>query len=404
MMVAYAFCVTSYANANAVSTINDHLKSSMRAFIQKNHIAGAVVSYQFQNQKQTTLSFGYQNVEKKIPMSAESYFPIGSITKAFLSVQIMRAAAQHNISMQETLLQVAKKCPGRDDALLKLVKRYPHLGVITLRQYLTHTSGVGKSINSDFFINEYNQHPMGYWNSEQLIAIAMHYPPYFSPGTTGLYSYTNTDYEVMSVVLEALTKKTLYQNMTAFFHQVGLKDICYTLPRGKNLSSSVNNAMAEAYVLQESIYFHLPMFQSIKPIAFPEGEFAKNITPYSINFSAIAAASGGIIAQPKTLVQWYWTLFHGDVVTPTMLSQMLNGVPTGTSTKRYGLGIVIQTSQRYGVIYGHSGITYGYASNVVYVPKYHVVFAVAVNTSTQNPDALINTMVMQVLSQLVHPT
>lgn len=389
-----------YGNSRIKLNLNNQLQLSLNTFIHKEYLAGAVLSYKFAAHNTVTLAAGYQDVKKKIPMSSHSYFAIGSTTKAFLSAQIMQQVALGKITVKEKLLQVAQKYPGRHQVLLKLVKKFPHLGVITLRQYLTHTSGIGKSLNSDLFIKEYNKNPMGYWNSKQLITIAMQRPPYFAPGTKGLYSYTNTDYEVMSMVLEAVTGQSLYHNMKRFFHEVGLKNIYYTLPHGKNLTPKDRSQIAQAYVLADSIYYHLPVFKSLATVTFPGGQKAKNITVYSINLSAIGAASGGIITQPKTLVNWYWKLFHGQVVPEKVFHQLLNSVPTGTPTKRSGLGIIIQSTKRYGTIYGHSGISYGYETNVVYVPKYSMVFSVAVNTSTKNPDKLINTMVMRILAIL----
>jgi len=396
----FLFNVLAYANSGTVMDLNGQLKASLEAFIQENNLAGAVLSYKLRSHDPATLAVGYQDVEKKTPLSPDSYFAIGSATKVFLSSQIMQQVALGKITVNETLLQVARKYPGKRHVLLELVEQYPHLGIITLRQYLTHTSGIGKSLNSELFIKEYNKNPMGYWDSKQLITIAMQRPPYFAPGTKGLYSYTNTDYEVMSMVLEAVTGKSLYENMTRFFHETGLENIYYTLPRGENLPPEVMRQMAHAYVLPESVYFDLPMFESLGTVTFPGGQIAKDITPYSINFAAIGAASGGIIAQPKTLVNWYWKLFHSGVVPQKVFDQMLDAVPTGTPDKQSGFGIIIQTSKKYGTIYGHSGISYGYAANVVYVPKYNIVFSVAVNASTKDPDKLIDTMVMNTLAIL----
>ena len=163
------FSTAIYANPRQTIEINNQLKASLESFIQENHLAGAVVSYTFSSKNPITLAAGYQSVEKKIPMSSNSYFEIGSVTKAFLASQIMQQVALGKITVQETLLQVAKNFPGKDHALLELVKQYPHLGMITLRQYLTHTSGIAQSLNSDLFIKEYNENPMGYWDSQQLI-------------------------------------------------------------------------------------------------------------------------------------------------------------------------------------------------------------------------------------------
>ena len=87
------FSIATYANPSPTVELNGQLRASLEFFIQKNHLAGAVLSYKLPAKNPVTLAVGYQNVEKKIPMSYQSYFAIGSATKVFLSSQIMQQVA-----------------------------------------------------------------------------------------------------------------------------------------------------------------------------------------------------------------------------------------------------------------------------------------------------------------------
>ena len=77
----------------------------------------------------------------------------------------MQQVALGKISLDETLATIAKKYPGKDKELSNIVMQYPHLGIITLRQYLTHTSGIPEAMGSDEFLAAFNKNPMVYFSS-----------------------------------------------------------------------------------------------------------------------------------------------------------------------------------------------------------------------------------------------
>ena len=388
--------LTSSTFASQEALLDTSIHHAIKYFAQTNHLAGLVVSYQFKNKSIVTIPYGYQNIEKKIAMSPNSTFEIGSITKAFLSTMLMKQVALKKIQLNDTLGKVAKHFPGKNKKLLSLLHRYPHLATITLREYLTHTSGIAQSLNSKIFMTAYNKNPMRIWNATQLINIAMQHPPYFSPGEKGLYGYTNTDYEIMGLTLEAITGKSLSQNMTEFFRKLRLKHI-YFLSPDTYLSTKTKQNIAQAYVLPKSSYFTMKAFEKAPITHFQTNQNARNITKYALHYATIAAASGGIITRPSTLVTWYWNLFSGKAISKKYLPEMLQGVPTADPNKKYGLGIVIQSTTHYGTIYSHDGIMYGYSANLVYIPSMHLVFSVATNTSTDNTN-VINTLVSALIT------
>jgi len=294
---------------------------------------------------------------------------------------------------------VAKKYPGRGLSLKKLVAKYPHLGIITLRQFLTHTSGIPQAINNKVFIKEFNQNPMGYWSPEKLLSIAMRDKPYFSPGEKGYYGYTNTDYIIMGLVIEAITGKSLLKNIHSLFAKIGLENIHFAgSPHASNIPLKVRNKLAQAYVTKLNNTYDLSAFSHSAKVIMASGVAAKNITAVALNFAAVAPASGGIIVQTPTLVKWYWLLFHGRVVPSGLFPEMLKGVETADPNKKYGLAVVVQATKHYGTIYSHEGDVFGYGANVLYVPKLHLVIAIAVNTST----GILSSITHAVIGRMLH--
>lgn len=400
IFLIFSISSSSFADGN---TVNKKLKRDIILDLKKYHLSGIAVSYTLGTPTSTqTLTAGYADVLNKKPITPNTYFAVGSIVKAFVSSILLRQVSLGKISLDEKLAVVANKYPGKNNQLLNLVKKYPHLGVITLRQYLTHTSGIAQSINTNKFMNEFSKNPSGYWSSNDLISIAMSHKPYFSPGEKNYYGYTNTDYIIISRVIEALTGKSMVDEMQLFLSRLDLQKTYLQSRESKSIPKNVLEEMAHAYILKTDQSYTIPAFSNAQHVIFDDGVTAKDITPVAINYSTIGAASGGLIARIPTLVKWYWLLFHNRVVSKSIFPQMLKGVPTADPDKKYGLAIVVQSTKEYGTIYSHDGVMFGYNANLLYVPRLHLVLAVAVNTSTDGMNSTTHDILGGLLSTLAH--
>ena len=87
------------------------------------------------------------------------------------------------------------------------------------------------------------------------------------------------------------------------------------------------------------------------------------------------------------LAKWAKTLYEGKAFDPSLLPQMLDGVPAklGPNTK-YGLGVIIRQTPL-GASYGHSGFFPGYLTDMMYFPDSKITIAVQVNTSVTQASA-----------------
>lgn len=398
IVLIFSLCLYTVASADD-SNLSKQLQSDISWALKKYHLAGISVSYTLNKaQDTTTLTTGYADVEKMKPITVNTYFEIGSITKAFISSIIMQQVEEGKISLNEPLAEVAKQYPGENKKLFTLVEQYPHLGEITLRQYMTHTSGIADAINNDKFITYLNNNPLGYLDDNALIAIAMSQKPYFAPGEKNYYGYTNTDYIIMGMVIEALTKKPLNEEIQLLLHRLKLDTIYYPSAHAKDIPPSVSNNLAKAYISKTNQSYALAAFSNTPKMKLSNGTIVKDITPIALNYAAIAAASGGMIARTSDLVHWYWLLFNDKVVSKKSLSTMLAGVPTGDKNEKYGLAIVIEQTKNYGIIYHHDGKIFGYNANLLYIPKLHLILAVAVNTSTDAIASPTNNIVERLLN------
>ena len=146
-------------------------------------------------------AFGFMDLEKKIPATRKTIYPIGSITKVFVATMLIQLAEAGVVTLdmpvKELLPEYQVKSP------------YPGTQPTTLRQLVTHTSGLPKDAN----INFWSDYAAGNWlfsagttemkwyaSKEEVLAnlpyIELEYPP------NSRYSYSNLGMSLLGIALE----------------------------------------------------------------------------------------------------------------------------------------------------------------------------------------------------------
>src|SRR5277367_2018980 len=138
--------------------------------------------------------YGEGSLELSVPLTPESVFYMGSVSKQFTAASVVLAAEQGYLSL--------------DDDVRKYVPEIPSYGkTITLRQMLHHTSGFRDILGLLFLAgrNFEDIHP----TSELLDLLSRQKALNYQPGEE--YLYSNTNYFLMSVVIPRATGKPLSQ-------------------------------------------------------------------------------------------------------------------------------------------------------------------------------------------------
>jgi CubicO group peptidase (beta-lactamase class C family) len=145
--------------------------------------------------------FGLADREAKLPYTPNTPSCLASLSKPITAVALM--------------MLVEKGLVGFDSRLSQLLPGFsPSMGAVTVRQLLTHTSGVPDypDLGAD--------HP-GVTNAEILAALRRVTAPVFSPGLK--YQYSNSGYVLLSLIIENLSGTTLPQFLAArIFKPLGM--------------------------------------------------------------------------------------------------------------------------------------------------------------------------------------
>jgi len=189
-------------------------------------------------------AFGKMNVAKSVPMAKDTIFRIASMTKAVTSVGVMQLVEQGKLGLDD---DVSKYLPrlkspqvfSKVDEQTGSYQTQPAKRPITIRQLLTHTSGIGYSWSDHGLAIA--QKKIGATNDSEL-------PLVNEPGAQWTYGAST---RVLGEVIEKITGARIDAYLeTHIFVPLGMRDTSYTVPPEKysrvvTVHQKANNAITE---------------------------------------------------------------------------------------------------------------------------------------------------------------
>lgn len=193
------------------------IPARMRAAVERGTMAGAVTLVARRGEVASLEAVGFQDVESKRPMRADTIFDTRSVTKVVTSVGVMMLMEEGRLALNDP---VEKYLP-------EFKPRGP-FGPVRIRHLLTHTSGL----------------PLYRLPESQEIAVKRHrtltdyvtflsrQEPDYEPGTQ--HRYTSGGFAVLGRVIEVVSGKSYEQFIRErVFEPLGMKDSFFFIPPGK---------------------------------------------------------------------------------------------------------------------------------------------------------------------------
>ncbi|MGD0191901.1 MAG: serine hydrolase domain-containing protein [Rhizomicrobium sp.] len=133
-IAAFVFATTSASagQPKPAASIAD-LDARLGAMLRDAHIPGASVALIENGQATFTRGYGYADLARRIPATADTPFRAGSISKSFTSIAIMTLVEQRKLSLDETLAQFAPD--------VHFVNPWEQTNPVRLGNLLEHTTG-----------------------------------------------------------------------------------------------------------------------------------------------------------------------------------------------------------------------------------------------------------------------
>ncbi|RZK23948.1 MAG: class A beta-lactamase-related serine hydrolase [Flavobacterium sp.] len=287
-----------------------------------------------------TKSIGFADIAHQLKADQQTKYRIGSISKTFTAVLLMKAIEDGRLNLDQT---IEKFFPAIENS-----------SIITIRHLLSHRSGIHNFTDNDDY-TLWNTMPK---NKAMMLKIIAKGGSDFQPDTKSAYS--NSNYVILSYILEKVYKKTYSQILTKYV----IKPLAL---HNTYFGTTINPANHEA-----------------KSYSFDGQWNVSTETDLSIPMGA-----GGIVSSPVDITKFSDALFSGKLLKNSTVALMK------TINDGFGLGLFSQEFfDKKG--YGHRGGIDDFTAVFTYFPQDKISFSLTSNGSNYNsneiPMAVLSTV------------
>ncbi len=148
---------------------------------------------------------GLADRDERLPNRVDTLFNLGSMNKMFTAVAVLQLVEQGEMSLDDTIADVLPDYPN-----IEVAER------VTVRQLLTHTSGLG-----DTFTPEFAEDPNRFRSNADYLPLFVDRPLAFEPGTS--VGYSNAGFVVLGMIIEHVSGRDYYEYVrTQVFEPAGM--------------------------------------------------------------------------------------------------------------------------------------------------------------------------------------
>lgn len=334
-MIALGFLLIAAATGQNPSNASDlvQLRHRLQAKLDSLHAAGqfpgATAGFVLADGSSFGLATGFSDKIKKIHMTPANLMLQGSVGKTYVAATALQLVHEGKINLDEKI----EKYLGNESWFPRL----PNARDITVRMLMNHTSGLVRYEFKEQFTIDLTNNPDKAWKPEELVTYIFDTEAPFAAGKD--WDYSDTNYIVLGMIIEKVTNAKYYDEMKKRILQpLGLK---HTVPSDRRTI----RGLIQGYAGADNPF-------GGKDEMISDGKFAIN--------PQFEWSGGGMASTAEDLAKWVKALYEGKAFDPSLLPQMLDGVPAklGPNTK-YGFGVIIRQTP-FGASYGHSGFFPGY--------------------------------------------
>jgi D-alanyl-D-alanine carboxypeptidase len=299
--------------------------------------------------------YGIADLKQNVPITPTTAFHVGSVTKQFTAVAILKLVEQGRLSLSDP---VARFIPTIS-------------GTFTIEQLLTHTSGLRSFSQASGFT---------YWSRlriapTQILSVIQAEPRSFPPGLG--WEYSDSGYFILGLVIERVSGKSY----SRFIEDMILSPLGMKNTRVDDSAHAIRG-MSAGYVINAGTYERAP--------------YINMSVPYS---------AGAITSTVDDLAIWDRALYGERLIGRALLAKAFSPylLPNGESTY-YGYGWAINNFRGEALI-EHGGRINGFECHIIRVPARRIFIAVLSNVLGRelSPDDVATKILMLMLTGAPQP-
>ncbi len=299
------------------------LKAAVEQTLAQAQMSGAAIALRIDGQPGLNIGVGYQDIDRTKPLPEDASFYIYSVTKTFIAAALLHQVSQGRLDL--------------DAPIQHYWPDFPVATPITLRQILSHTSGLPDYGGLPDYSAAVKATPSMPWSSEAFLAIARTRGLLFDPGQG--WSYSNIGYLALKFLLENITG----QPLQAVLNQLVFAPLALT----QTLVASTLEDVTEL----------TPGYTAL---------FGDNLQDMSQRYHPGWVSHGVMISTVPELAAMIDALMTGKILDLTLVEQMVQpmhslGSHPPLQNVNCGLGLFMDTDSPYGRVMGHNGGGPGYS-------------------------------------------
>ena len=295
--IAAGLLLLFYASSSSADAIDTYIRAEMT----NQRLPGLALAVIRDGKPIKVKTYGFANLELKVPVTGDTVFRLGSMSKQIIATGVMLLVADGKLTLDDPVCGYLENCPES------------WLG-ITIRHVLSHTSGLPLEApgNSPFKVEDV----------VDVIRRGYDVPLLSKPGEK--WAYSNLGY----AVLEEVIHQAAGRSWADFFTERIFRPLGMNATRTTDLIEIVPNRAA-GYQFRDSTQRNALPLMALRP-------------------------GGAFLSTLNDLIKWDAAITEGKLLTPTMQAQMWTPalLADGSST-RYGFAFWVDQ------VAGHRRIRHG---------------------------------------------
>ena len=220
--------------------------------------------------------YGFADMEKRIPITVETRFRVGSLSKQFTTVMILQLVEEGEIKLNDN---ISKYLPNyRRDTGER----------VTIDHLLKHMSGIPSYTSQEFW----TKHSQTEYPKDEFISRFLSGDLEFTPDST--YRYSNSNHYLLGVILENVTGESYDVNL-----KKRITDPLSMSNTGAGFSDPSIQGLAQGYIKRLNKYI-----------------------PEPFTHSSTMLGTGGMYSTPLDFMQWNRAFTPGVLLSDSTITKM----------------------------------------------------------------------------------
>ena len=298
------------------------------------------------------LAAGWADTARHVAMTPLARMLQGSVGKTYFGAVALQLVAEGRLDLDAPVADYLGHLAYWD--------RIPNGRTATVRQVMSHTSGIVRYEFNPRFLEDLTADPLRAYTPEERLAYLFDTEAPFAAGEG--WEYSDTNYILVAMIIEEITGNTAYAEIRRrILEPMALEN---TVPSDRTDIAG----LVQGYGGPGNPFGGLDeMVAGERMVMNPQFEWG----------------GGGFASTAEDLAVWTHAVQNGRAFDPSLLEAYRTGHPAPLGPQgSYGLGVIMMELPA-GRAWGHSGFFPGYRTEAYHFPDHGFTLALQVNTSAQ---------------------